>query len=825
MNLAIFGLLALVSIGNGYFSNKRKRSVQKEKQQVLTEENVKRWSNAELEVIRTAFPENGKPLVIAAKHKAEYQRKSCSILFPQGHSGIQSVKVIDGVVYDDHDMPVDDIEAWDDGDDNTCGIKILEKLPDHDDSLSGHNHLGFLIQLGFLDISLFGTGTDDIDVEVHVNDELLSKPHTSVYNDPVNYNLSLIPDLLSTESLTKYTGNMKMSFSLPTSRQLVYPPVYFHMDGLDIRQLKAYLKLDTNPPILETLIIDRIKIDLQMGEIGLGCYWDGEKLAEEEYSVLIFDVDFTANIEPEDHPYGHSGLFKEHCTENSEKYCWFSQFEATSARNAFPCSDFPSKKATFDMRVARTDGWRTLSNMPIENSFPVEGMEGWVWDVFQTTPPMSTYLVAFAIQDFPGIEGALNVTIWANKEDIDAGLANYTKIIAPKLLDLYSSLFGIPYTLPKMDMVSVPNKGGAMENWGLTLFDKETLLYDQANPDVEKKWRVLSVVAHELAHQWFGNLVTMDWWDQTWLNEGFASYISYLGAEAIDPEMHSWERMICENMLEVLKEDSTNTSWAMSDPVTSPRDIGRKFGSITYSKGASVIRMMEAILGFPTFIKGLSSYLADLGFSNAQEEDLFFHLETAGLEDGAWPQGDEVSFVETMKSWTNQPGYPLVTVRMTAEDLVLSQSWYRDGFDDSTDQVWDIPINFVTIGNVDPDWDDTAPSHWLSGISTTISLTADFSGPIVLNKKATGYYRVNYDEDNWIQLAQTLINDHQAIHPLNRAQIICDVISLARSGHLSQEIKNKVMEYIDQETDLGPLNAVKECTEDGKKIIPHKIIK
>jgi len=795
---------------------------------VLTEDDLKRWSNDELEVIRTASPENGKPLVIAAKHKAEYKRKSCSIVFPQGHSGIQFVTVIDGAVYDDHDMHADGIEAWDDEDDHTCGIKILEKLPDHDDSLSGY-HLGFLIQLDFLDISLFGTGTNDIEVEVHVNDNLLSKSHISDYYDPVNYNLSLIPDLLSTDSSTKYTGNMKISFSIPRQRATYnINPVYFHMDGLDIRQLKAYLKLDPNSSILETLIIDSIKIDLQIGEIALGCHWDDVKPPEEE-SLLIFDVDFAADIQPEDHPYGHSGLFKEHCTENSEKYCWFSQFEATSARNAFPCSDFPNKKATFDIRVARTDGWRTLSNMPVENTFAVEGMEGWVWDVFQTTPPMSTYLVAFAIQDFEGIEGALNVTIWAKKEDIDAGLANYTQRIGPKLLDLYSSLFGIPYTLPKMDMVSVPNKGGAMENWGLTLFDKETLLYDQENPDMERKWRVLSVVAHELAHQWFGNLVTMDFWDQTWLNEGFASYVSYLGAEAIDPDMHSWERMICENMLEVLKEDSTNNSWAMSDPVTSKRDIGRKFGSITYSKGASVIRMMEAILGFPTFIKGLSSYLADLEFSNAKEEDLFSHLETAGLEDGSWPQGDEDSFEETMKSWTNQAGYPLVTVRKTAEEgnnyLVLSQSWYRDGVEDSTDQLWNIPINIVDIGNANPDWDDTAPSHWLSDVSITISLIDDFSGPIVLNKKATGYYRVNYEEDNWIQLAQTLLNDHQGIHPLNRAQIICDAISLARSGHISQEIKNKVMEYIDQETDLGPLNAVKECTEERKKFILHKIIR
>jgi len=387
-------------------------------------------------------------------------------------------------------------------------------------------------------------------------------------------------------------------------------------------------------------------------------------LPPDEGSLIIIDVDYEANVNPEDPRY-ERGLYKEPCTENSDKFCWFTQFEATGARYAFPCLDFPNKKAHFDIRVARTNDWRTLSNTPVQDTIPVEGMEGWVWDVFQTTPLMSTYLVAIAIQDFVGVESDHNVTIWANKEDIEAGLADYSHEIGPIIMDTYSSIFGIPYTLPKMDMVSVPKKGGAMENWGLMLFGKDALLYDQTNPDVEKKWRVLNVVAHELAHQWFGNLVTMNWWDQTWLNEGFATFVSFLGSEAVDPEINSWDRLVTRTMFRVMKDDSRNTTWAMSDDVTSRQDIGRKFGSITYSKGASVIRMMEAIMGYPTFIKGLSYYLSDLQYSNSFEEDLFSHLEAAGLEDGSWPQDELNSFTETMKSWTNQAGYPLVTVKKT----------------------------------------------------------------------------------------------------------------------------------------------------------------
>eukprot|EP00091_Calanus_sinicus_P005267 TRINITY_DN15695_c0_g1_i1.p1 TRINITY_DN15695_c0_g1~~TRINITY_DN15695_c0_g1_i1.p1 ORF type:complete len:397 (+),score=98.83 TRINITY_DN15695_c0_g1_i1:263-1453(+) len=386
-----------------------------------------------------------------------------------------------------------------------------------------------------------------------------------------------------------------------------------------------------------------------------------------------------------------------------------------------------------------------------------------------------------------------------------------------------ASTFGIPYSLPKMDMVSVPKKGGAMENWGLILYSYDTLMYDQESPDVEKKWRVLEVVAHELAHQWFGNLVTMDWWDQTWLNEGFASYVSHLGADAIDPDSNSWGRLVTHRMFQVMKDDSSDQSWAMSDSVTSRQDIGRKFGSITYSKGASVIRMMESILGYYTFVRGLTTYLAELQFGNAVEEDLFFHLEAAGLHDGTWPSSNTFtdSFEETMKTWTNQAGYPLVTVEKEMVDghpfYKLTQSWYRDGVEDSTDQLWDIPITAKIVGDPTDDWEDTYPLTWLSGVTVTIPPTSYvYTGPLILNKKAMGYYRVNYDDSNWKALAEVLRTNRDLIHPMNRAQIICDVMALSGTGHVTMEVKNDVLAYEDMETDYAPLLAFARCTSGFK---------
>ena len=187
-----------------------------------------------------------------------------------------------------------------------------------------------------------------------------------------------------------------------------------------------------------------------------------------------------------------------------------------------------------------------MFNTPVSYTEPVEGMDGWVWDVFETTPKMSTYTMALAIQDFSSVPAAGNVTVWAMSKYIDAGYANYAAQVGPKCISATESLYDVPYSLPKMDMVHVNNFGGAMENWGLILYEFDYLLYDesQPDPDNDRKYDVLETIAHELAHQWYGNLVTMAWWDQLWLNEGFATYVSIVVADIVDPDIHAWDRSL-----------------------------------------------------------------------------------------------------------------------------------------------------------------------------------------------------------------------------------------------------------------------------------------
>ena len=545
---------------------------------------------------------------------------------------------------------------------------------------------------------------------------------------PEHYFLFLVPDLLSTKPTIAYYGNMSTDWAVDEDNE--GGTISFHMEDLDITSL--YGDVSSGGSDRTTIFFTEVMFDFQTTIVKL--------VANESFpsgGSLWTDVGFKADELDPSLRQGR-GLYKVPCTEGSDKYCWFTQFEPSGARMAFPCRDDPDAKAVFNVHVARTEGWSTLANRPLVSSFPMDGMDGWVMETFPGSPRMSSYLVALAIQDFASVEGPNNVTVWATKDEIDEGLGEYSADLGARVLDYYSNTFAFGYnqSLPKMDMVSVPNKGGAMENWGLVLYSKATLMFDQEENDEEKHWRVLEVVAHELAHQWTGNLVTMKWWDQTWLNEGFASYISHLGAEALDPlgAAQSWARLLVHRTHSVMRDDARADSWALSDAVTSRSDVGRKFGSITYSKGASVIRMMESILGRSTLNHGLAIYLNNMQYGSAVEEDLFRDLEAAAVLDGKWPQDGAEDFEKTMKTWTNQAGLPLVTATRVGNNLTLEQTWYTEG--EGGERLWAIPL----IGGIEGNWDLTTESiYWFTEKQVTLYDVAPET--IYLNLMGMGYYR------------------------------------------------------------------------------------
>ena len=408
----------------------------------------------------------------------------------------------------------------------------------------------------------------------------------------------------------------------------------------------------------------------------------------------------------------------------------------------------------------------------------------YILDVYRSSVEMSPYLVAVAVHNYKGVESETGEdwrhTVWASEEDVASGKADYAVMVGPAVLRFYEEHFGVKYPLPKMDLMYEPHKGGAMENWGLILFDERALLIDPESTDDDFRFQVLSIIAHEVAHQWFGNLVTCKWWDQTWLNEGFAVFVSYIGANHVDPDSHPWERMYAKDTARVMSADQDITAHsAMTDPVADRSDIERKFGQFTYQKGGAVMRMISQMIMPATYLKGLNYYLTAMAYSAATEDDLFFYLEKAAVEDHMWPQanGPQGSFGDTMKTWTQQAGLPMVTVQRTCGavggcNITFDQQMLvRAGQEPDLERKWDIPLTFIHLNSsVEPPTNSTQwfspPNAWIlaaGGPLETWWPLLDQDTPLLVNLDAFGYYRVNYDEPGWRLLAEALRTNYNQV--------------------------------------------------------------
>ena len=395
-----------------------------------------------------------------------------------------------------------------------------------------------------------------------------------------------------------------------------------------------------------------------------------------------------------------------------------TQFEATDARRCFPCFDEPNLKATFQVTINADQGLTALSNMPVigEGEVKVNGKTKKQY-VFDTTPIMSTYLLAMAVGEFDYIQskavpkspkGAkpIDVRVFTLKGQSNQG--QFGLDVAVKTLEFFSSYFDIAYPLPKMDLIAIPDfSAGAMENWGLVTYREIYLLYDEKTTSSSVKQRIAYVVGHELAHQWFGNLVTMDWWSELWLNEGFATFVGWMAVDNLFPEWKVWTQFVTNDYSHGLALDCLRSSHriffkfnhlAIEVEVQSPSEINQIFDAISYSKGASVIRMLNSFLGQETFMNGVRLYLKKHAYSNATTLDLWSSLKEAS--------GIDVATL--MFTWTRKMGYPMVTVVCEQYDssqktmtLTLRQQRYLKSGDlspaeESESPIWWIPIGVVT---------------------------------------------------------------------------------------------------------------------------------
>jgi len=457
----------------------------------------------------------------------------------------------------------------------------------------------------------------------------------------------------------------------------------------------------------------------------------------------------------------------------SEKWMATTQMEPIDARRAFPCFDEPALKAEFTITLIADKALTCLSNMDVKSETEVKSsMSGSNKKAvtFNRSPRMSTYLLAFIVGELHVIETnnfRVPVRVFCTPDkDIEHG--RFSLELAARTLDFYEKKFNSPYPLPKMDMVAVPDfSAGAMENWGLVTYRVVDLLFDEKTSGASVKQRIAETVQHELAHQWFGNLVTMDFWDGLWLNEGFATWMSWYSCNAFFPEWKVWQGYVTDNLSSALALDSLRSSHPIEVPVKRADEINQIFDAISYSKGSCVLRMISKYLGEETFMEGIRRYLKKHAYGNTETSDLW-----AALADAS---GKDVEKV--MDIWTKNVGYPVVTVTEDAKSNTVHVKQNR----------------FLRTADVKPEEDRTLYPVFLglrtrNGVDEELTLnTREAQFPVKdldffkINADHSGIYRTSYSPQRLQKLGEAARGGLLTVE--DRAGMIADAGALAASGY------------------------------------------
>ncbi|XP_072351999.1 glutamyl aminopeptidase [Scyliorhinus torazame] len=481
------------------------------------------------------------------------------------------------------------------------------------------------------------------------------------------------------------------------------------------------------------------------------------------------------------------GFYKTTYVENGvTKSIAATDHEPTDARKSFPCFDEPNKKATYTISIIYNEPYQVLSNMPVENTIDLNGAQKKT--TFQKSVEMSTYLVCFAVHQFAFEERissrGIPLRIYVQPEQKHT--ATYAADTMKTIFDYFEQYFNINYSLPKLDMIAIPDFGtGAMENWGLITYRETNLLFDKNESSSYNQQRVASVIAHELVHQWFGNLVTMDWWDDLWLNEGFASFFEYIGVNVTEPSWSMLDQILIDDVLSVMNDDALLSSHPIIVNVATPAEITSVFDGISYSKGASILRMLRDWMTPEEFQRGCQKYLSDHPFKNAKTDDF-------------WKALTEVSgkpVKEVMDTWTRQMGFPVLTVEsistVTQKRFLLDSKANASEPHSPLNYRWNIPVKWLNGKN----------ETIFNSSSTSITLTSDTAnGLLKINTDHVGFYRVDYEATTWDNIINQLTVDYNFFSVADRTGLIDDAFSLGRATLLNYSVALNMTKYLKNET-------------------------
>ena len=457
-----------------------------------------------------------------------------------------------------------------------------------------------------------------------------------------------------------------------------------------------------------------------------------------------------------------------------------TQFESHYARRAFPCIDEPAAKATFDVTLSTEKNVVVLGNMPIQSQREEDDL---LVTTFETTPRMSSYLLAWVVGDLQHrttqTKSGVDVSIWATKAH-DPHALSFAATTAANVIDFFNDYFGVPYPLPKSDHVALPDfSAGAMENWGLITYREIALLVDRHNTSLSTKHYVATVIAHELSHQWFGNLVTMKWWNDLWLNESFADMMEYLAVDALEPTWNIWLNFATSDIISALRRDAIDGVQPIQVDVTHPDEISTIFDpSIVYAKGGRLLKMLQSYVGEDAFRAGLKEYFEKHSYKNTEADDLWDALSHTSGKDVA----------RFMHTWMTQPGYPVVTAKKSGTTITLAQSQFFIGPHAPSHRLWPIPLHGST-----PETPE---------IMTTPTCTVahpDDTALFMLNMGASAHFITQYDASLF---AMILEHVHE-LSPLDTLSFLNEQLLLARAGIQSYTSLIPLIELFVDETNAS----------------------
>jgi aminopeptidase N len=599
---------------------------------------------------------------------------------------------------------------------------------------------------------------------------------------PVHYDLHITPDT----SAWTFEGKVRITLDFTGPAKEVV------CNGNDLKVIEAAIVTDSGRTPVTDISYDEVDKRIHF------------KLASEVSSLAILEIAYSGVIGEK-----LCGYYK--AKHSGGGFLGTTQFEATDARRALPCWDEPNRKATFQVTMVVDEKETVLSNTS-EEKRTVENGKAVV--TFKKTPVMSTYLLAWTHGELNYIEQTGHKVHGKEPTVVRVYTAGITKAsekgtfaleVAVRCLELYEKFFGSDYILDKCDLIAIPNfAAGAMENWGLITYRETALLCDESSSSGDTAYVAL-VVAHELAHQWFGNLVTMDWWRELWLNEAFATWVEYWVVDELYPEMNVWTRFVLQDSVAAFDLDAMLSSHPIEVEIRNAEQVDDIFDAISYSKGCCILRMIIDYIGLNAFQTGVSKYLREFQFRNATTVDLWRHLGAAAGQDNL----DSI-----LANWTGEQGYPYLKAGLSADGKKLEIEQYRflASGDCSTPSHWRVPLA-VAIGTGKGDTFDVKKIIVEPG-KTLIDLPEGTQW-VRVNKDGSTFCRVKH-EDN-LNVAKAIAH----LSTLDRMSLASDQRALSLAGLIHGGDALRCLQAWFNEDDSAVVKAVVSLEVSLRRLVPN----